>query len=1007
MVSNEGMADSSAVAVSASAPDDFWRRASDWLDRLLDATEPERAATLERLERDEPDLAREVHRLLARMHGVATLRPGRGASAQGLTTELATLIGSERQGAFEQLLSHALGPDATRPPEQSRQAGDRLGPWRLTSLLGVGGMGEVWAAERADGLYAAQVAIKVLHASHDPERFEARFSQERALLARLDHPHIARLIDAGRAGNVPYLVIEHVDGRPLLDAVSETRCDLDARIALIEQVADALAYAHRQLVVHRDIKPSNVLVTQEGRVKLLDFGVAGWLDDGSDAAAPDAPPATRIAGRGLTLEYAAPELITGEASGVAADVYSLAALAYHVLTGRRPHLIHLRSRVALEHAILHTDPPRASEAARQIDLPKAPDTIAPPADHARLRGDLDAILATALRREPAERYASVEAFMADLRRWRERRPIATRRDDRRYRVGLWFRRNWLPASFAALSLSLLVGGFVMTWIQYRVAQSEAARATKTTQYLAELLRSADPDLNGGSAPDVIDLLDRAARDTANRFGNEPATEYELTQLLASTYRSLSRDADALPLARRAAALATMHFGPRSIQALQSARTLAEVQYWTGDFSGARQTLAEVYAPLLAQLPRASPYGGTDGSKGGSTDAFDLERLRSEIECAAFAVEGARDRFAELRQHPALATMPPDGRRWALADLAGREALCLSRGGDWPRALALLVRHAPDYAAPPEAHRKTALYHREFLLTAQMLLGDAASAERTARELITEWQSLAGERSDRIDTLLTILAQHYLLRGDATRTLATTDELQRRGVLKPASEFGAAAAPLLGRLEAEALFNSTGEEAILERLDALVQQLMAQGNRDLPRFRQHLFRAAIIALTYGRLDLAERYAELGRRHGRDRAPSSAIRELQLASMLARARSQHGDAVTLYDRRLASFDERGERVSLRRAMLSLSRAYQLWLAGERRPQQLEAALRAAEASAPQALPEDGLYRLQYEWLRALFTEGEDTRSELAARAQLAERYGRPVEQLPRVLNGLYLL
>ncbi len=995
MVSNDAIAQATAVAGGASAADDFWRRTNACLDRLLDASEPERTASLERLEREDPDLAREIHRLLARMHGAATLRPGRGISTQGLTTELATLIGSERQGAFEQLLSHALHRDEPGPTPSARAAGDRCGPWRLTSLLGVGGMGEVWAAERADGLYTAQVAIKFLHASHDPERFEARFGQERALLARLDHPHIARLIDAGRAGNVPYLVIEHVDGRPLLDAVNETRCDLDARIALIEQVADALAYAHRQLVVHRDIKPSNVLVRQDGRVKLLDFGVAGWLDDGSDAAAPDAPSATRIAGRGLTLEYAAPELITGEASGVATDVYSLGALAYHVLTGRRPHLIHLRSRVALEHAILHTDPPRASEAARQTDLPKAPDTIAPPADHARLRGDLDAILATALRREPAERYASVEAFMADLRRWRERRPIAARRADRRYRVGLWMRRNWLPASFAALSIALLVGGFVATWLQYRVAQAEAARATKTTQYLTELLRSADPDLNGGSAPDVMDLLDRAARDTSTRFRDDPATEYELTQLLASTYRSLSRDADALPLARRAVALATAHFGPRSIQALQSARTLAEVQYWTGDFSGARKTLIDVFTPLFARLPRDSAA------------AFDLERLRSEIECAAFAVEGARDRFAELRQHPALATMPPDARRWALADLAGREALCLSRGGDWPRALAVLARHRQDYAAPPEAHRKTALYHREFLLTAQMLLGDATSAERTAQELINEWRSLAGERSDRIDTLLTILAQHYLLRGDAMRALATTYELQRRGVLKPASEFGAAAAPLLGRLEAEALFNATSEETILERLDALVQQLMAQGSRDLPRFRQHLFRAAIVALTYGRQDIAERYAELGRRHGRDRAPSSAIRELQLASLLARGRGQHGEALTLYDRRLASFDQRGEQVSIRRAMLLLSRAYQLWLAGERHPQQLEAALKAAEASAPQALPEDGLYRLQYEWLRALFTDGEDTRSERAARARLAERYGRRVEQLPRVLNGLYLL
>ena len=970
----------------------FWQGVNAALDEVLDAAEAERELLLERLHVQAPAIAAEVRRLLNRLDGSADTPDGRSAEG-GSTTELREVLGASRQEAFERLLGDALGSRADPTAASDRHSGERCGPWRLRRRIGSGGMGEVWEAERADGMFAARVAIKFLHEGVDHRRFAVRFRQERAVLARLDHRNIARLLDAGQSDGVPWIVLEFVDGMPLLEAVAARFPDIDSRLGLIEQIADALAYAHRQLVVHRDVKPSNVLVTSDGRIKLLDFGVAGLLLD--DTGADRSESATQLAGRGMTLEYAAPELIAGESAAVSVDVYSLAALTFHVLTGRQPHQPSRPTRVALEYAILHKEPPRASDAARQIARDGAINALAPAIDHRRLRGDLDAILATALRKDPGGRYGSVEAFLSDLRRWRERRPIAARRHDRRYRLRLWFQRNWLSASLGGLSLLLLVAGFGATWTQYRIASAEAGRAAKATRYLADLLQSADPDLNGGTPPDVIDLLDRAARDIRARFADDPATEYELTQLLATTYRSLGRDADALPMAQRAVELATSHFGVGSAQARESMRTLAEVQYWSGDFAGARVTFQAIPKPTIA------PAGSN------LIASFEVSRLRAEIECANFSFDTALAQFEALKTHAAITQLDAAGQRWARADLAGREAICHSRSGAWPQALALLQRHAADYADPPANQRRSALYHREHLLSAQSILGDTSGVEASARALMHEWQELAGPRSDRIDTLLTLVGQFHMLQGNADAALAAFGELESRARTKPPSEFSVAAAPILALIEAETLFNTKPADVVLTQLTALVDQLIVQGNRALPRFRQQLFRAAIVALTLGRTDLAEHWTELGRVLGQDRAPSSAIRELQVKSLLARAYGRHEEAARLFEARLASFEHRGERISLRRALLSLGHAYQLWLAGERSPERLTAALRAARAALPEGLPADHLYHLQSRWLEALFTAGEGAPAEHSARAALAKGYGRRVEDMPRVLNGLFLL
>ncbi|MGL4231265.1 MAG: serine/threonine-protein kinase, partial [Casimicrobium sp.] len=303
---------------------DRWRRIDRAFDHALELGDSERNRFLASLDTDDATIAAEVRRLVLRTQGAATNAKNPPANRdESSETTVHT---------FDGLLVDALGPEPV--PASPRYRGELCGAWRLESIIGTGGMGEVWLAERADGLYDAKVAVKFLRADTNMAAFEARFAQERALLARLNHPNIARLIDAGRTGREPYLVLEFVEGVTLLKYADQFAPTVEQRLALLRQIAEAIAYAHAQLVVHRDLKPSNVLVNKAGEVKLLDFGVAGLLAN-DDLGQTTESPATRIAGRGLTLEYAAPEQIVGEASGVGSDIYSLGAIAFHLLTGQR------------------------------------------------------------------------------------------------------------------------------------------------------------------------------------------------------------------------------------------------------------------------------------------------------------------------------------------------------------------------------------------------------------------------------------------------------------------------------------------------------------------------------------------------------------------------------------------------------------------------------------------------------------------------------------------------
>jgi len=337
--------------------------------------------------------------------------------------------------------------DARRPS----LSGQVVGTYRLLSQIGHGGTGSVWLAERCDGRFQGRVAVKLLNLSLVGLAGEERFRREGTILARLRHPRIAHLVDAGVSSTgQPYLVLEHVDGQTIDRYCNERALGIDARVRIFLDVLDAVAHAHANLTVHRDIKPPNVLVSMDGQVKLLDFGIAKLLEQGGGAADRSTPAGTltRDLALALTPEYAAPEQLAGGSVTTATDVYALGVLLYVLLTGRHPAGRAVESAATLVRAIVDLDPPHASDAVVSDDASGEEQ-----ARHARqcgttparlrrmLRGDLDTIVAKALKKNAAERYPSVTALADDLRRYLRHQPIAARPDTLRSRAGRFLRRH--------------------------------------------------------------------------------------------------------------------------------------------------------------------------------------------------------------------------------------------------------------------------------------------------------------------------------------------------------------------------------------------------------------------------------------------------------------------------------------------------------------------------------------------------------------------------------------
>jgi serine/threonine-protein kinase len=437
-------------------------------------------------------------------------------------------------------------------------AGQRVGPYVLERELGRGGMGVVWLAARADGAYERRVALKLPHTHLLTGALRQRFARERDILARLSHPHIAQLYDAGVAADgQPYLALEQVEGTPITRYCLERSLPIAARLDLAEQVLDAVRYAHARLVVHRDLKPSNILVTPEGQVKLLDFGIAKLLD------ADDQGELTRIAGRAVTPEYCAPEQLHGGTITTAVDVYALGVVLYELLTGVRPldRLARGRVRGASEAG---GDAPlastRASDAhAKSVGLDGAR-TL-----RKRLAGDLDAVLAKAVEEDAARRYASAEAFADDLARYRRLEPVLARRVGYAARAFKFARRHRIGVAFACAMVVTVVAGVVAVGWEALRMQREAERANATRDFLVSVFRASDPrvahDKPAGQMT-AKELLDGSVDRIETEFAKDPQTQLELLGITAEIYGQLLDEEKYQSLQKKRVELARRLYGDR-------------------------------------------------------------------------------------------------------------------------------------------------------------------------------------------------------------------------------------------------------------------------------------------------------------------------------------------------------------------------------------------------------------------------------------------------------------
>ncbi|KAF1687543.1 hypothetical protein B1992_02440 [Pseudoxanthomonas broegbernensis] len=482
-----------------------WRQAAGIFDAVARLSDPERAARLEALCAGDATLRAQVERMLAADAG--STEPFSGDAARW-GAELAT-------------------QPSARPPDWR---GRRLGAWRIVGILGHGGMGVVHEVQRDDGTYRQHAALKLIRIGADSPAARERFLRERQTLAQLRHPNIATLLDGGFTDDgAPYFVMEYVDGEPI-DAWCDARSlGLRERTELFVQVLDAVQYAHRNLVVHRDLKPSNILVDGDGRVKLLDFGVAKQLRDST----------ATVGERALTLEYASPEQLDVGPITTATDIWQLGVVLYRLLGGAHPFGIGRDTPLPRQLQQLGREPEPLSRAAADASAETAASRGHTVATLARAaRGGLSSIVQGCLQRAPEHRYPSIDALADDLRRWRGHQPLRVAAPGRWRRAGLWLRRNrTLAAATGSVAAAMLVGAGLALW-QADVARLQSANARESLQFLSDTLKAAAPESAMSHQVSVRELLDKAREELDKRDTVAAQVRQPVQRTLGDLYQSL-------------------------------------------------------------------------------------------------------------------------------------------------------------------------------------------------------------------------------------------------------------------------------------------------------------------------------------------------------------------------------------------------------------------------------------------------------------------------------------
>ena len=546
--------------------------------------------------------------------------------------------------------------------------GKQIDQYRLLTELGRGGMGVVYLAVRADDVYNKQVAVKILKWDQDIEYIFRRFLRERQILANLDHPFIARLLDGGTTEDgLPYYVMEFVKGKPIHDYCNDRNFTVRQRLDLFQRVCDAVQYAHQNLVVHRDLKPGNILVNEEGEPRLLDFGIAKLL-----AEEPFSHSRLTVTGvRAMTPQYASPEQIRGEPITTAADIYSLGVLLFELLTGRLPFQFQNKTDPEMQHIFRRDAPPPPSSVAARRGTPdqthaaRESKAIADyrGSDHAKLSGilsgDLDKIVLMALRGEPERRYASAEQFSQDIDYYLNGFPVRAEKDTFRYRSIKFIKRRRFALTGFAMAFTILLGALFLSIFQNKTiiaqrdrVQKEKERMTLISEFLVDLFELSDPYQAADETVDARLLLDKAFMEIENELARDPETRAALMSNLGRIYTNLGIADKAEPLLSHALAARKRFLGENHPDVAQSYDHLARLALLDGRYAEA-ETLFSRALSILAAHPKSDPLvmAAIQSGRGG---AFMLLSRFDDAERDFQAVYQVQIRYYH-DDHPELAT----------------------------------------------------------------------------------------------------------------------------------------------------------------------------------------------------------------------------------------------------------------------------------------------------------------------------------------------------------------
>lgn len=762
-----------------------------------------------------------------------------------LRSEVESLLASHNQAEAESFIEDApfhLSAELRAGERVAPVEGQRVGAYKIIREIGRGGMGVVYLATRADDQYRKRVAIKLVKRGLDTADILRRFRHERQILASLDHPNIARLIDAGTTDDgLPYFVMDYVEGLSLHEYCDKHTLSTDERLKLFRTICDAVHYAHQNLVVHRDLKPGNILITEQGVPKLLDFGVAKFLNPELSGQTIE-PTATAL--RVMTPEYASPEQVRGETITTASDVYSLGVILYELLTGHRPYRFKSHRPDEIARVICEEEPERPSTAISRVEeIPgvegKPPVTLTPESvSSARdgqpetlrrnLSGDMDHIILMAMRKEPSRRYSSVAQLSEDIRRHLEGQPVIARRDTFSYRSAKFVRRHKAGVAAAMLIALSLVAGIIATVWQARNAALERdkariaqAKAERINAFLQETLGFANPSwespsLQAGKDATISEVLDEAAQRVESELADQPEVNAELRRTIGNAYTGQGRYAAAEKHLLAALDIHRKFYGEEHPETARSMRTLAVLLLTKGDYAGAEP----LYRKALPVYRR--------GLVEGSIDLPQFLRILNELGMLLERKGETQKAESFLHEGLELSRVLSGRERVLVALMLNNLGLVRERQANMNEAEVLYRQAIEEFHRLPGRKRAELAYSLSNLGDILKTKHQYAEAERLVREGLDVVQMLYGQTNPVIINSLQSHVHLLYLTGDYEKAEAEIRKalaLQRQTLPTGHLSFATSLA-LLGMIETQ-----KGQLALAE---SHLRESLAIRRRDLPK-----------------------------------------------------------------------------------------------------------------------------------------------------------------------------